>query len=360
MDNRRRQVLLGASVGSALLATNPAIAQSTPSQRPYSVSVIDFGADPLGSSDSTQAFRDALGAASANGTRGGLVVIPSGVYKLSGTLQVPQYVTLTGPGTPDSTLLDFSTQTSGPAIRLSGYGHISIAGMHIVNPAGNGIEFFDPNLSTEPFKNFCSIQDVWVSGARNGGSGFVSRNTYMTTFERCWAKSCAAYGFHLSGFHTSLKLDTCWADSCANTGFNINAAVYMTLNNCGADTNASYGYFLTNCEGVSINGCGAEGNLYSAIGMAATDGWAINKLATEGNLRGISLISFFSLNNNTSADPSFGAYLTLYTEDQRRIEGSSMNHLARELGGNAEVVKRGFQASQHINFPVTQGATIVA
>lgn len=361
MDIRKRNMLLGASAGGAVVALGSASAQSVPGQgRPYAVSVADHRADPTGAADSTDAFRNAIAAASNNGTRGGLVVVPAGVYRISGTLVLPQYVSLSGPGTPDSTQLDFSTQTSGPAIRISGFGHAAVTGLHIINPAGNGIEFFDPALPDAPFKNFCHIADVWVSGARNGGSGFVARNTYMTTFERCWATSCAAFGFHLAGFHTALKFDTCWANNCANTGFNINAVVYCTFNNCGADTNESYGYFFSNCEGVAITGCGAEGNFHSAIGLVATNAWAANKFATEGQLRGISISSFFSLDNNKSGNSAFGAYLTLYTEDGRKIEGSSVNHLARALEGRIEVVKRGASPSTHINFPVMQGANTVA
>jgi hypothetical protein len=352
MDRSRRHMIAGVSVGTVMAAAASAGAQ-TVQPRPYSVSVIDYGADPTATVDSTAAFLSAIAAASGGMTRGGVVLIPSGHYKLSSTIEVPQFVTISGPGTPDSAQLDFTSQTNGPGLRLKGYGHSAIEGFHIINPAGNGVELFNTN-PTAPL-NFCHLRDVWVSGARNGGSGFVAKNTYMTTFERCWAKSCAAFGFHLAGFHTSVKLDTCWADSCANTGFNINATVYSTLNNCGADTNGSYGYFLTNCEGVAMTGCGAEGNVYSAVAMAATNGWAANKLATEGNVRGVSISSFFSLSNNTALNSAFGAYLTLYTEDQRLIEGSSINHIARDAGGRAEVVKRGLSVAQYINFPVTQG-----
>lgn len=360
MDVGRRRALIGASIAGAMVSVGSTSAQSVPgAQSVFATNVLDHGADPTGAADSTLAFQAAIDSASGNGTKGGLVVVPTGIYKMSGTIQLPQYITLSGPGTPDSTILDFSTQTNGPAIRIGGFGHAAVVGMHIVNPAGNGIEFSNPSQSNEPYKNFCSIRDVWVSGARNGGSGFVAKNTYMTTFERCWAKGCSAYGFHLAGFHTSLKLDTCWADICGNTGFNINACVYSTFNNCGADGNGSYGYFLTNCEGVSMTGCGAEGNTYSAVSMAATNGWAENKLATEGQLRGISIASFFSLDNNMSGNSAFGAYLTLYTEDQRMIEGSSINHVARGSGSGTAVVKRGFSISQYINFPVIQGATTV-
>ncbi|MBB6730211.1 hypothetical protein H7C18_04800 [Cohnella sp. CBP 2801] len=57
-------------------------------------SVADFGAKADGASDDTQAFQDALDAAGAGG--GGVVFVPTGVYRLDGSLLVPTGVTLRG------------------------------------------------------------------------------------------------------------------------------------------------------------------------------------------------------------------------------------------------------------------------
>jgi hypothetical protein len=57
------------------------------------VSVKDFGAKGDGTTDDTQAFQKAM---DAFGTKGGTVYIPRGTYLLTGSLNVPQAVTLKG------------------------------------------------------------------------------------------------------------------------------------------------------------------------------------------------------------------------------------------------------------------------
>ncbi|MGN6223218.1 glycosyl hydrolase family 28-related protein [Pseudoxanthomonas sp.] len=355
MNPMRRNMLIGASVaGGALLVGS---AGGTPAQGvAYGHNVTDYGADPTGVGDSTLAFQNAIAAATGNGGHGGLVLVPPGHYRLNSTIDLPSYLSLLGPGTPHSAILDFSGQTSGSALRVTGFGHVRVAGLAIMGAAAHGIEVTSDN--PQSYKNFCQFSDLYVF--ESGVDGFHLSNTYMTTLERCWVKNAARFGFRCSGFHTSLKLDTCWADSCGNTGFNLNATVYSTLNNCGADSNQSYGYFLSNCQSISMTGCGAEGNFYSSVGLAATDGWAAEKKAAEGDIRGITISSFFSLEGNKSGEAAFGSYLTLYTEDSRLIEGSSLNHHARGSEGLAVVIKRGFETASRINFPVFQGENKVA
>jgi len=359
-DLSRRGLMLGASATAGALIAGMsstramAATQATSTSQPYSFNVTDYGADTSGAIDSTQAFLAAIAAAAALGTGGGHVLVPTGRYKLSQTIVLPNYVSLCGPGTPHSATLDFSTQQSGPGIRITGYGHAAVEGLCIYNTAGNGVEI----AAAEPFKNFCHLRDVYVLQAR--ASGFVASDTYMTTFERCWARECHDFGFYLAGFHTSIKLDTCWADRCGNTGFNLNAMVYATLNNCGADSNGSYGYFLSNCQGIVLNGCGAEDNFHSSIGMAATDAWAANKKQADGELRGITINSFFSLQGNKGNTAGYGTYMTLYTENSRKIEGSSLNHFVMNDGrALPEVAKLGSNYEVNINFPVMQGAKTV-
>ncbi|MFN8476188.1 MAG: glycosyl hydrolase family 28-related protein [Anaerolineae bacterium] len=333
----------------------------------YGVNVTDFGADPTASTDSTQAFVNAIGAASGgNPNIGGVVYIPGGIYRISQTLRVYDFLTLRGPGTPYSTILDFQNQTSGPGLLISDYGHVGIEGMAILNTAGNGIEIRTEPPSPKVNRAFCHIRDIVVSAAK--GSGFYVANAIMTTFERCWARDVEECGFRLDGFHTSMKFDTCWASGCKKTGFHLNRTVYTSLNNCGSDANGEYGYFLTNCECIVMNGCGAETNYYSSIGMAATDAWAQNCAPASGELRGITVNSFFSLKGNCQdrdckdpekdcdsiGDDVFGTYMTLCAEDGKMIEGSSHNHFSRGESGQA-VTKRGYDPANCINFPIFQG-----
>ncbi|HLW00129.1 MAG TPA: glycosyl hydrolase family 28-related protein [Ktedonobacterales bacterium] len=72
-----------------------------------------YGADPTGTNDSTAAFQSALndvGSPSNNHGGGGVVYVPDGIYKISGTLVVPAGVTLRGdwttPGGAAGTILE--------------------------------------------------------------------------------------------------------------------------------------------------------------------------------------------------------------------------------------------------------------
>jgi hypothetical protein len=191
-----------------------------------------------------------------------------------------------------------------------------------------------------------------------GGSGFVAKNSYMCSFERCWAREAHDFGFRFLGFHTSLKLDTCWADSCGQTGFSLNSVVYSTINNCGADSNNGYGYFLSNCQGVALTGCGAESNFYSSVGMAASAAWGATAVASEPHLKGITITSFFSLLGNTGGGPAYGTFLSIFAQDGKKIEGSSLNHHTfSDTRGIAEVKKTGSAAD--LDFPVYQGSRLV-
>ena len=60
----------------------------------YSISVLDYSADPTGALDNTIAFSAALAAAAAQ--NGGIVLAPAGVYRFDGAFEVPSGVTLRG------------------------------------------------------------------------------------------------------------------------------------------------------------------------------------------------------------------------------------------------------------------------
>lgn len=68
-----------------------------------SLSVLDFGADPAGSADSTTAIQNAINAAAIQGAstgNGNVVYFPPGLYKISSSLNLPgsQFVSLLGAG----------------------------------------------------------------------------------------------------------------------------------------------------------------------------------------------------------------------------------------------------------------------
>ena len=71
-----------------------AVARTTASKLQESVSVLDFGADPTGSTDSATAINNALTAVGNAG--GGFVLLPAGTYLVGSTLNIPDYTALKG------------------------------------------------------------------------------------------------------------------------------------------------------------------------------------------------------------------------------------------------------------------------
>jgi hypothetical protein len=65
------------------------------------ISVTDFGADPTGTNDSTDAFNAAVDAAEA--TFNNTVHVPHGIYRIEGTVTIHQGVTIKGQGSQGST-----------------------------------------------------------------------------------------------------------------------------------------------------------------------------------------------------------------------------------------------------------------
>lgn len=84
--------------------------------------VADHGADPTGATDSTAMFQAAIGAAGAAG--GGVVFVPSGLYRLDGTLTVTHdHVILRGQGPAQSRLYFTSVPPSGFVAHISFQGY---------------------------------------------------------------------------------------------------------------------------------------------------------------------------------------------------------------------------------------------
>lgn len=109
---------LATSLGSSLLgfiqAGAGAVLRSIESKLRERVSVLDFGADPTGATESTTAFQNAINSLSANG---GTVFVPPGTYVV-GTLDFPndpKVVNLVGAG-KYATILKMAT-AAGPMIR---------------------------------------------------------------------------------------------------------------------------------------------------------------------------------------------------------------------------------------------------
>lgn len=267
------------------------------------VSVLDFGADPTGQTDSSAAFQAACDV-------GKVVLIPKGIYLIQKTIVLKRSVVLVGEGNEGliNRAMSF-INVDGNIPLFSNWQEVdnpnSMFQCHAkrlfvqYNPTtrpetteGNSNKVAFNFYSTVAEKNgleFCSFEDITVLGA---WAAYWDRSgTYMTSLKRFEARSCR-FGF-LKATGTTITLENCYANSCV-TSFQFGAMSTVVMTNCAMDntdikiTNGSLGYaglHMTNVRCFIINGFDAE------VNRVSTDGGSISSLMhfeeSTGTVQGI-------------------------------------------------------------------------
>jgi hypothetical protein len=180
--------------------------------------VLDFGADPTGTADSTAAIQAALNSFSS---LGGSVFFPVGQYKTTSTINVPPKVSLLGQveGTWSGSSYDFGTailpKFSGNVFVMTGVlGHasnnifenIAIIADKTTYTSGNG---FVLNTASDVIFRRCQVLNI-------AGHGFVTGDTtgysYHNYYYNCYTLGAGGNGFEcLSQW---ARFVDCWADTC--------------------------------------------------------------------------------------------------------------------------------------------------
>lgn len=135
------------------------------------INVLQYGADPTGALRSDDKIQLAINAAS--GVGGGIIFIPAGDYKFSGSVAIPSYVHVVGAG-PDSTTIQMDG-TNFSAFTLSGSIWWSLRDMKIRTVSGQtangtGIDFLSGNVSNfivsrvQVLLCLCAVNvDSWIT-----------------------------------------------------------------------------------------------------------------------------------------------------------------------------------------------------
>lgn len=98
------------------------------------VNVLDFGADPTGVANSSNAIQDALNFIVA-GAKPNLLVIPSGTYKCDTGLTIDaRYVSISANGAS----LNFSNLTTGTALNVTGNNIVNLGGIRAIGNSNSG------------------------------------------------------------------------------------------------------------------------------------------------------------------------------------------------------------------------------
>lgn len=317
----------GAGMVGFLQAGEGAIGRTSQNKMRERVSVRDFGAVGDGMTDDTAAFlacRNHLQASS--NFRGGVIVVPSGYYKLSQEWAFTPYVTgqvfnieICGEGM-ESTVLDFSSAPS-TANGISAVGHgasFFVSGMSIKFAPKHGVLLQGGARGSTAFMMRCGLRNVRLQSC--GGSGLFCQNTFMMDLDHCWSFGHTGAGFNFDGFHTSLNLRTSWAQNNGTDGWAINGAIYFHFSACGSDENGSHGYALSNVQGGVFSGCGAEQNTRDGWYLFTSTGSTTGLDSSTQDVRGIVFSGCYGWRNSAAGPGLYATFLAALTADVRPID----------------------------------------
>jgi len=176
-----------------------------------SVNVLDYGADPTGTTDSQSAIQSAITAVGATG-KAGKVFIPAGTYKVdSGITLDASEVSLEG----NSAILDFSALSTGNAITVTG-ADINYSG----NPYFNSVNFIQGLTIKGPAKGTSGTAGIRFTGSTSllGSNDFCVRDCTIYDFQNGIEMGEVAY--HLLFQHLNIfQCDVCvTGEQHSNTG----------------------------------------------------------------------------------------------------------------------------------------------
>jgi Pectate lyase superfamily protein len=216
------------------------------------VSVTDFGADPLGVTDSSPAFQAAHDALP---TDGGEIFVPRGRYLMNAGITTTKPVTYRGTGSSTvnnevggSTLYKAATVTT-PLFTLSG-GSAALKNMTlqgVTGNTGNGVTILAGRCTIEDL----SVFNMGGDGVRIGSDAGVNANLW--TIRNLKSKSNTGNGLHVS-------------DKVSPTGADANGG---TLLHADLQSNGAAGCLLTNSQLNTYVGLVCQNNTGRGLSLLA-------------------------------------------------------------------------------------------
>jgi hypothetical protein len=229
-----------------------------------------FGVKADGTTDDLAAIQRAMDAASAAG--GGVVILPPGNCKVTGTINLKSFVTLRGSGSSSSSTGTTITTTSTTLPVLRGLNtttsleNIVVENLSLQGPgSGSGHGIYLQNTGSAgvypPFV-YASFRDLYI--ANFGGTGFRAESLIVSVLERVVVETCG-HGFYLIGqthgayttVNTSVTFTSCYANNNTGNGYWVDYSTYMAFVGCAADSNGT-GYLFDTVNVLTTTGCGAE------------------------------------------------------------------------------------------------------
>jgi hypothetical protein len=239
------------------------------------INVLDYGADPTGVADSLAAFDAAVAA-------GSQIVIPVGIYKLTGTWAIPQGKTIIGLGDADvgyygRAQLVPTAAVTGAAIELEGTANW-LTNIYVDGAATTGV--IGLRIGNVPLANLCFVDSVECNNFKGvGGKGLQIINTVGTYFNHCRfnanQENADIGTLSTGGCPTTTVFNECFFREAVGTGVVIRSNFQLTFNNCLWEANFNAGMQILGtggytCVGVTVNGGWCEDNWRSLVAPART------------------------------------------------------------------------------------------
>lgn len=232
--------------GGFIQAGTGAVQRTVESKLQDVVSVLDFGADPTGATNSAPAFQAALNSAVGTGL---VLYVPHGTYTINATLNWP---------------VDWPVQIVGDGIDST-----------VINYTGasSAINMYDSGASTKYVKS--SIENLRLTGnGSNSTNGINIRQGY----------SIALRNIRVLGFEVGVRIEQTWSvlldfvhlDTNSQTGLELhNEANNVTCIACEFLNNGT-GIYTAGSRSVLFSGCTIEANTLNGAYVTAnsTDGYS--------------------------------------------------------------------------------------
>lgn len=216
-----------------------------------------FGAIGDGVADDHAAVQAAITA--VKNALGGGVWFPTGTYKLSATLVIPEDwpIALIGEGV-DATILKYTGASNALSMRRTGSGSVVKCGIEQMRITGNADAVIGLDLY---FAYACFVKNVLFDGFRTGIS---VEQSWSLHFDMVHAVSCTEDGVYLAAESNNIKFTACEFYNCGRAGAYVIGSRAVTFDTCTLETNA-YGAVVTSnaarpSHGVAFTGCYIEGN----------------------------------------------------------------------------------------------------
>ncbi|UFR01098.1 discoidin domain-containing protein [Streptomyces sp. Go40/10] len=257
-----------------------------------SVSVVAKGADPSGTGDSTQAFRDAIAAA-----QGGTVWIPPGDYRVTSSLNGVQNVTLQGAGGWYSVV-----HTSRFIDQSGSAGNVHIKDFAVIGEVTERVDSSPDNFVNGSLGPNSSVSGMWIQHLKVGL--WLTGNNDNLVVENNRILDTTADGLNLNGTAKGVRV---------RNNF---------LRNQGDDSLAMWSLYAPDTDSSFENNTITQPNLANGIAIyGGTDIAVRNNLVSDTNALG----SGIAISNQKFLDPFHPLAGTITVDGNTLVRTGAMN-----------------------------------